>query len=576
MTMLSPVWMPIGSKFSMLQTVTQLSSASRTTSYSTSFQPSRYSSMRTWGAWAKAFFRRVAELGLVLRQAAAPAAEGEGDPDHDRVADLRGDRAGRPRESSRRSPRGDLRPTSASWALKSSRSSVFSDGLDRRAEHGDAVAGEDPRFRERHAAVERGLAAEGEQDAVGLLPGDHLLDEIGRHRQEIDLVGEVSGGLDRGDVGVDEDDLEALLLQGLDGLAAGVVELAGLADLERPAAEDEDFPDPAVRHRGQSPMPLASRRPCPPKSSADAPASSSFQAPQETVEQEFGVGRAGRGLGMELDAHERLGDVPDALVRPVVGVREPGLPGPGEAPDVDREAVVLARDVAARRALLEAGLVLAAVAELELVGVGRRRRGRGSGCRGRCRAGGRSRASGLDRGDRLPALLGVAGAVGDDDARGGVVQDAGGVGRGRHADDAHAAAEQALEDAELRPAVDQDDGRLGVLVVDLDFLGRDLGDEVALVRVGDEPGFAPERAEVDFREIRFEDAEHHPVDAELLGQGPGVDPGDAGDAAFLEPVGERLFGGRVGGVVAPLADDVAPDPRLCPTRSSWRRRRSCR
>ncbi len=54
MTMLSPVWMPMGSKFSMLQTVTQLSARSRTTSYSISFQPSRYSSMRTWGAAAKA------------------------------------------------------------------------------------------------------------------------------------------------------------------------------------------------------------------------------------------------------------------------------------------------------------------------------------------------------------------------------------------------------------------------------------------------------------------------------------------------------------------------------------------
>ena len=31
---------------------------------------------------------------------------------------------------------------------------------------------------------------------------------------------------------------EALFLEGLDGLAAGVVELAGLADLEGAAAED--------------------------------------------------------------------------------------------------------------------------------------------------------------------------------------------------------------------------------------------------------------------------------------------------------------------------------------------------
>jgi len=36
-TMDSPVWMPIGSRFSMLQTAMQLSRPSRTTSYSISF-----------------------------------------------------------------------------------------------------------------------------------------------------------------------------------------------------------------------------------------------------------------------------------------------------------------------------------------------------------------------------------------------------------------------------------------------------------------------------------------------------------------------------------------------------------
>mmetsp|Transcript_36794 Transcript_36794/g.49753 ORF Transcript_36794/g.49753 Transcript_36794/m.49753 type:complete len:272 (-) Transcript_36794:1415-2230(-) len=49
MTMESPVCVPRGSKFSMLHTVTQLSSASRTTSYSTSFHPSIDLSTRIWG-----------------------------------------------------------------------------------------------------------------------------------------------------------------------------------------------------------------------------------------------------------------------------------------------------------------------------------------------------------------------------------------------------------------------------------------------------------------------------------------------------------------------------------------------
>ena len=44
----SPVWMPIGSKFSIEQMITTLSSLSRITSISYSFQPRIDSSMSTW------------------------------------------------------------------------------------------------------------------------------------------------------------------------------------------------------------------------------------------------------------------------------------------------------------------------------------------------------------------------------------------------------------------------------------------------------------------------------------------------------------------------------------------------
>jgi hypothetical protein len=57
-------------------------------------------------------------------------------------------------------------------------------------------------------------------------------------------------------------------------------------------------------------------------------------------------------------------------------------------------------------------------------------------------------------------------------------------------------------------------------------------------------------------------ASHDPVDAQLLGQGPGVQAGDAGDGVFLEPGVERLFRAGVGGAFAGLADDVAADFRL--------------
>ena len=43
----SPVWTPIGSRFSIEQTMMQLSALSRTTSISNSFQPSTLSSIST-------------------------------------------------------------------------------------------------------------------------------------------------------------------------------------------------------------------------------------------------------------------------------------------------------------------------------------------------------------------------------------------------------------------------------------------------------------------------------------------------------------------------------------------------
>ena len=58
----SPVWTPIGSKFSMLQMTTQLSARSRMTSSSYSFQPAMERSMR------------ISEIGLAARPAAATRA----------------------------------------------------------------------------------------------------------------------------------------------------------------------------------------------------------------------------------------------------------------------------------------------------------------------------------------------------------------------------------------------------------------------------------------------------------------------------------------------------------------------
>ncbi len=89
---------------------------------------------------------------------------------------------------------------------------------------------------ERHAAVEGCLSAKREQNAVGALFLYHTLHEIGRHGQEVNLVGYALRGLHGGDVRVDKHGLDSFLTQGFQGLRAGVVELACLADLESTGA----------------------------------------------------------------------------------------------------------------------------------------------------------------------------------------------------------------------------------------------------------------------------------------------------------------------------------------------------
>ena len=60
-------------------------------------------------------------------------------------------------------------------------------------------------------------------------------------RLDVGGVGHARVGHDRGRVGVDQHDLVAERAQGLAGLGAGVVELAGLADDDRPGADDHDL-----------------------------------------------------------------------------------------------------------------------------------------------------------------------------------------------------------------------------------------------------------------------------------------------------------------------------------------------
>ena len=67
------------------------------------------------------------------------------------------------------------------------------------------------------------------------------LTRVQGQRFDIDVVGHGVVGHDGGGVGVDQDDLQALLLQRAAGLGARVVKFGGLTDDDRAGADDHDF-----------------------------------------------------------------------------------------------------------------------------------------------------------------------------------------------------------------------------------------------------------------------------------------------------------------------------------------------
>ncbi len=122
------------------------------------------------------------------------------------------------------------------------------DGVRRGADHLDVEFIERALPAQRQRTVQRGLAAHGRQqrkaarDDVAFLLDD-LGDDFGRDRLDIGGISQFRVGHDGGRIGIDEDDAVALFLQRLHRLGAGIVEFAGLADHDGTSADDQDGGD---------------------------------------------------------------------------------------------------------------------------------------------------------------------------------------------------------------------------------------------------------------------------------------------------------------------------------------------
>ena len=112
------------------------------------------------------------------------------------------------------------------------------DRLERGADELDVVLLEHAGLAERDGRVERGLSAERRQQRVGALLGDDAFEDRRGDRLDVGGVGHLRVGHDRGRVGVDEDDADALLAQDAAGLGSRIVELGGLTDDDRAGADD--------------------------------------------------------------------------------------------------------------------------------------------------------------------------------------------------------------------------------------------------------------------------------------------------------------------------------------------------
>ena len=124
------------------------------------------------------------------------------------------------------------------------------DRLDLGPDELDAVLREHSGLVECDRRVQRRLAAQRGQHGIRHLLLDDLGEHLGRDRLDVGGVGEVGVGHDRRRVRVDQDDAHALGAQHTAGLRARVVELGGLADHDRPGADDEHALDVgALGHR---------------------------------------------------------------------------------------------------------------------------------------------------------------------------------------------------------------------------------------------------------------------------------------------------------------------------------------
>ena len=179
---------------------------------------------------------------LVVGEAAAGAAQGEGRPQHHGVADVLGCFLGF------LDGVGDLR---GNHGLADGLAQFLEqlpvlgplNGLAGGAQQLYPALFQNALLFQLHGQVQTGLAADAGDNGVGTLIADDLGDIFQGQGLHVYLIGDDGVGHDGGGVGVAQNYLVALFLQCQTGLGAGVVKFGSLADDDGAGANDQNFLD---------------------------------------------------------------------------------------------------------------------------------------------------------------------------------------------------------------------------------------------------------------------------------------------------------------------------------------------
>ena len=106
-------------------------------------------------------------------------------------------------------------------------------------------------FSQGYRQVESGLASHRGQQGIGLFDLNHPGHHLGRQRLDVGAIRHVRIGHDRSRVGIHQHHFEPFCPQRFASLSAGIIEFTGLADHNRPRAQQQDAPEVrAAGHRG--------------------------------------------------------------------------------------------------------------------------------------------------------------------------------------------------------------------------------------------------------------------------------------------------------------------------------------